>query len=167
MATATKIPLASVTLSANTASVTFGSISQSYTDLIIIANAQMTTNSDALRVQFNGDTGSNYSGTQLYGDGSNALSNRQTSQTGFRLSNGAPNSGSAYGPSISHIMSYSNTTTYKSALSRTGNGSSGNPYSGAFVCLWRSTAAITSLLIYPENGGNILSGSKIDIYGVL
>ena len=159
----TYVALATQTLGSAAASVTFSSISGSYTDLILVANAQTTTNQDALRAQFNSDTATNYSYTQLYGLGTSTGSNRGTSQTGVRLSNGAPNSGSEFGVSISHIMNYSNSTTYKSILSRTVS----SYITSSFVGLWRSTSAITSITVYPENGGNIFTGSSFTLYGIV
>jgi hypothetical protein len=159
----TYTPLATTTLGSNAASYTFSSISGSYTDLILVANAQTTTSQDALRAQFNSDTGTNYSYTQLYGNSGGASSNRGTSQTGVRISNGSPNSGSSFGISRTHFMNYSNATTYKSTVTRTDEAST---ITSAFVGLWRSTSAITSITIYPESGGNILTGSTFTLYGI-
>ena len=157
----TYTPIATTTLASAAASYTFSSISGSYTDLILVANAQTTTSQDALRAQFNSDTGTNYSYTQLYASTS-AASNRGTSQTGVRILNGATNSGSEYGIGTTHFLNYSNTTTYKSSLTRTNS----NYIASSFVGLWRSTAAITSITIYPESGGNILTGSSFTLYGI-
>ena len=157
----TYTPIAIQTLGSATASITFSSIPSTYTDLILISSAQTTTNQDALRAQFNSDTATNYSMTQIYASTA-AASNRQTSVTGARMLNGAPNSGSEFCIAINHIMNYSNSTTYKSIISRT----TSSYISSAFVSLWRSTAAITSIVLYPESGGNIFAGSTFTLYGI-
>ena len=166
MATATKIPLASVTLSAATSSITFSGISQSYTDLILVINAKGSSTSN-LRLQFNGDTGTNYSRTVLYGTGSAAGSGR--------VSNFASIAIDAYGQldtsnfnynSLTHIQSYNNTTTYKTTLTRANNASSGDG-TDATVGLWRSTAAVTSITVFTNDSGNFASGTTFNLYGVL
>ena len=48
--------------------VTFDNISANYTDLILIVNAASDTTNAFQYIQFNGDTGSNYSYTQMYGN---------------------------------------------------------------------------------------------------
>jgi hypothetical protein len=155
--------IATTTLGSAAASYTFSDIPQIYTNLILVANAQTTTSQDALRARFNSDTATNYSHTQLYGNSGGASSNRGTSQTGVRISNGSPNSGSSFGISRTNIMNYSNATTFKSTLSRTDEAST---ITSAFAGLWRSTAAITSITIYPENGGNIFANSSFTLYGI-
>ena len=65
----TLIPIQTYTLSATTASVTFSSISGAYTDLVLVCNSKLTTSNTQIRLQFNGDTASNYSTIILYGDG--------------------------------------------------------------------------------------------------
>ncbi|NBQ97859.1 MAG: hypothetical protein EBU12_06490, partial [Microbacteriaceae bacterium] len=53
--------IASTTLGSAASSVTFSSIAATYTDLVIVVQAAVTAGSIALRMQFNSDTGTNYS----------------------------------------------------------------------------------------------------------
>jgi len=57
----------SSTLTSATANVTFSSIPATYTDLLLIINAQsvQATTYDNVIIQFNADTGSNYSRTRI------------------------------------------------------------------------------------------------------
>ena len=73
--TATYEKVQSTTLSSTQSTVTFSSISGAYTDLVLVMGGSNSANSD-LRMRFNGDTGSNYSVTVLFGDGSAANSFR-------------------------------------------------------------------------------------------
>jgi len=61
-------PIATTTLSTATASVTFSSISGTYTDLRLVIFALGAT-SDYPYVEINSDTGTNYSKTVLYENG--------------------------------------------------------------------------------------------------
>ena len=81
MPTATKIPLASITLSSDSA-VTFSSISQSYTDLILVIGSATTDSSTTdIDIRLNGDNGGNYSGTGSAGSGGTGGGGSGTSQT--------------------------------------------------------------------------------------
>lgn len=154
----TYTPIASVTLSSTQSSVTFGGIPQTYTDLVyVIYNKSGGINSS---IRFNGDGGSNYSLTQLYGNGSAAASLRSSNVT-YGISGVIGNDATVVG----HIMNYSNTTTNKTLIAR-GN-AAGDTYIDACVTLWRSTSAITSITFYQNSGAiNWASGSTFTLYGV-
>jgi len=76
----TYTPIATTTLGSAQSSVTFNSFS-GYTDLVCVYSTYSTVAVADIVIQFNGDTGSNYSATLLFGDGSSAGSYQQTSQT--------------------------------------------------------------------------------------
>ena len=154
-------PISSTTLGSDTASVTFSSISGSYTDLVLIISAKNTGGSGYnLYGRFNSDTGTNYSTTYLGGNGSSAFSGRDSSQSQMRF--GFTNNSNMQ-PQIIHIQNYSNTTTNKTTLVR-GNDSGSGTY--AIVNLWRSTAAINTIYLYQELSANFVSGSTFTLYGV-
>jgi len=153
-------PIATTTLGSTTASVTFSSIAGTYTDLVIVCGSlKYVTGDDDAFVRFNGDTGSNYSWTQLNGNGATASSNRGSSTTGIRSINGM--STSNVGTTIINVQNYNNSTTYKTTLSR-----HSTDFAGAFVGLWRNTAAITSVTIVNLGAGGFASGSTFTLYGI-
>jgi hypothetical protein len=154
----TYTPIATTTLGSTTSTVTFNSFS-GYTDLIIISAAKSTGTTESIMLRFNGDSGNNYSFTYLFGTGSAAASGRQ-SNLSFSLGGFASQN---YQANIVHIMNYANTTTYKTSLERRNDASSQVFQS---VSLWRSTAAITSLTLQPENGQSFASGSTFTLYGI-
>jgi hypothetical protein len=156
--TATYEKIATTTVGSATASVTFSSIPGSYTDLVIVCNGTMASGEESLAIQFNSDTASNYSTTFMYTAGVTASGSRQSSQTKIYV--GRANT--ANSTSIFNIMNYSNTTTYKTTLAR-GNDSA---LVIAQCGLWRSTAAITSLVISSWGGYNFSTGHTLTIYGI-
>ena len=172
MAAATYTPIQSITLTTATATVTLGSggtISQAYTDLVLVSNIQGTTNDQGVYIQFNGDTTSKYSYTILLGTGSVASSQRLANSTYNVLAGynyGVASTGSTFTPSVAHIMNYSNASTYKTTLVRAApiNNASGWE-TETFVNLYRSTSAITSLSIYMSSG-NVAAGSTFTLYGI-
>jgi hypothetical protein len=162
---ATYEPLATTTLGSDTASVTFSSISGSYTDLILIIAAQNNTGVGYNNtLVFNSDTTSNYSFTRVTGNGSVAASARFTNQS-YAYGGFSNNTASVFALSINHIQNYSNATTYKNILTRTGDLSDGRV--AAYVSLWRkSPEAITSIKVEPEGSAIYKSGSTFSLYGI-
>jgi hypothetical protein len=79
----------------------------------------------------------------------------------FLDSNGSVNT-TVFNLSITHFMNYSNTTTYKTALVRGNNASSGVD---AIVNNWRNTAAITNIDVI-ANSSTFTSGSTFTLYGI-
>jgi hypothetical protein len=163
MATTTYVPIETYTLGSAASSVTFGSggtIPQTYTDLVIIGNTKNTANNgDEVGIRFNADTGSNYSRTRLYGNGSSATGDRSSNTNKGALQ---INSTSDFTPFIAHIQNYSNSTTYKTVISR-GNSTG---YASAYASLWRNTNAVTSITILPDSGTTFVAGSTFTLYGI-
>jgi hypothetical protein len=161
--TATYEKIATTTLGSNAANITFSSISSAYTDLVIILNGAFTT-AETIGVQFNSDTGSNYSSTILAGDGSSASSGRNTNQTGLTVGTNGYWTTSIIANSILNIQNYSNTTTNKTMLSRSNNTSVGLD---AIVGLWRNTAAINAIKLYGfYSGHSFITGTTATLYGI-
>lgn len=135
------------------ASVSFTSIPSTYTDLYVVFTG--TTGGGNTKLEYNGDTASNYSCTVLYGNGSSATSARysfawiyvipDTTQIMFRV----------------NIQNYSNTTTFKSSVSRADIASAST--TGA-VQLWRSTAAINRVDLIASGAGTFTG--TFTLYGI-
>jgi len=155
-------PIATTTTTGNAASVTFSAIAATYTDLVIITNGGSSTSAD-LHIQLNGDTATNYSRTVLTGNGSAASSSRQSAVNYIRVDNeGVLNTAFPNQNAIINIMNYSNATTFKTVISRANNAATGTD---ASVGLWRNTAAITSVVLFP-NVGTFTNGTTLTLYGI-
>jgi hypothetical protein len=159
-------PIATTTLGSAASSVTFSSISGSYTDLVLVISAASSTVDNFAYVQLNSDTtDSNYSWTSLYGTGSSAASGRGTK--GYI--NSFVGIGSDFNSTvITNFMNYSNSTTYKTLLSRSGRSTGGGSYLGTegLVTLWRNTAAITSIKVNAFSTYTFSTGSTFTLYGI-
>lgn len=147
---------------------TFSSIPQGYTDLVLIANTQFSSGgSQYIGVQVgNGsiDTSSVYSNTLMIGDGSTASSTRDANQTFMRLGAGTSTANN-FGILILNFQNYSNATTYKTVVVKDADVSQG--WAAASVGLWRGTSAIDQIRIISGGGNNIAAGSTFSIYGIL
>jgi hypothetical protein len=158
---ATYEPIATHTFSGSTNSVTFSSIPATYTDLRLVMAYNI--GSELVQARFNGDTASNYSCTNLYGNGTTASSNRRSNFTEARLGLEGVNTTSE-GVLTVDFMDYSNTTTYKTVLSRCNHAAQSV---NARVNLWRSTTAINTILISTLNASwNFTSGDTATLYGI-
>ena len=156
--------IASTTLSSASSLVTFSSIPGTYTDLVLVGSIQCDNTSFYIRC--NSDTTNKYSATLLSGDGSAASSERfsQTDLGGngiYTKGNTFPSS-SSFGIGIWNFLNYSNTTTYKTILSRVG---SAGLSTRAIVNLYASTSAITQLDIRPFSG-TMAAGTTFNLYGI-
>jgi hypothetical protein len=156
----TYTPIATTTLGSAAASYTFSSIPSTYTDLILITSGNIATASDrGLQFQVNGDTSGNYSLTYLDGNGSAASSGRGSNELNGSV--GLSSSASIVA-NVAHFMNYSNTTTYKTVLSR---GNNAGARVRAAVNLWRSTSAINSITIF-DTAYNLSAGFTATLYGI-
>jgi hypothetical protein len=161
--------LATVTLSASTASISFVGIPSGYKHLQLrgILRSPTGTNVGGGKVTFNSDTTSgNYTFHRLVGDGSSASA---YSQSGLdfilRCVNNSITAGT-FGASIVDILDYDNTNKYKTTRALTGaeiNGANG--VLGLYSQLWLNTAAITSITVTPSEA-NFSQYSQLALYGV-
>jgi hypothetical protein len=158
MPTPTYTPLATVTLGSSASSVTFSSIPATYRDLILIITGTTDSNSSFF-LQYNSDTGSNYSYVQMNGNGSTASSFSGTS-SGAEV-------GVVYGTvgnTITQIQDYSATDKHKTALSRSNTAAN---IVFASATRWANTAAITSVRAYYQTAANWQSGTTFNLFGVI
>jgi hypothetical protein len=157
----TYTPIASVTLGSTSSVITFSNLPQNYTDLVISAYVKRDTGSELdMLVRFNGDTGSNYSRTYIYGDGTTVGTGRETNQTGAKIV--YANSTNWSTPQI-HIMNYSNTNTFKTILQRQ---TLPLIVAAENIALWRNTSAINSVTITTNGNDNFAIGTIFQVYGV-
>lgn len=159
----TLTPIATNTLTAAAASVTFSNLPQTYTDLVLVVNP-LSAIADNVALQFNGDTGTNYSTSILWGNGSAAGSTRQSNTANPYMSYYA-STNTTQSNVIIQIMNYTNSTTNKTSLSRANNVATGCG-TDAITMLWRNTAAITSIVVKQVGGNNFSTGSTFNLYGV-
>jgi len=164
--------ISSNVLSSSAASVTFSAIPSTYTDLVL----RMSTRTDqagsfagAGYVRFNSDTATNYSVTELYGDGASALSARRTSATfgwwSYQGFNTAGTTSITFTNAELYIPSYTASQNKPLSGISAGETNATTAIMDATAGLWRNTAAITTILVAPDSG-NFVSGSSFYLYGI-
>ena len=166
--------IATVTASTTQSSLTFSSIPSTYAHLEIRGIARDTIADNGavnIKLQFNSDTGSNYTRHDLRGDGTNATGNGGTAQDSITLISGSMGdsaTASTFGASIITIADYASTTRNKTV--RAFCGSDANTASGNFLMslssgLWLNTAAITSITMLPGQTA-FKAGTTFALYGI-
>ncbi len=160
-------------LSGTSALITFSSIPSIYKSLRIVAVARGDTAAVSVetRMQFNGDTSAIYDTQVLAGQGSAATAAESLAQTYMKFGEcGAASAAAGNGGLFVAEIPYYTGTTFQKLVSIQNADSTGTATGSLInwprVCRWRSTAAITSISIFPATG-NFVSGSSFALYGVL
>ena len=164
--------IATVTVgSGGAANVEFTSIPGTYTHLQIRAIARTNYSggvNDGFRINFNADTGNNYSWHQLGGNGAVAFAQAgSTTGTIYAAYIASSNSGSnMFGASIIDILDYANTNKYKTLRNLTGLDRNGAGDLTLGSGLWQNTNAITSIKFTQWDGTSFNQYSHFALYGI-
>jgi len=159
--------------SGSQSSVTFSSIPGTYRDLLVVVTGRSTVsalNAD-VAIRFNGDTGSNYDHILQAQNNTGVAGGAAVTQTFGRMGwlVGATGPANLRSSGKITIYDYASTTFYKQWSSeeqylRQGT-TAGSVFAGSYVGDWRSTAAITSITVFPDSG-NFVDGTVATLYGV-
>ena len=162
----TYFPIATATASGSASSITFNSISQIYTDLLLVCNigyGSLGANTGYIQYQVgNGsvDTGNNYSYTYIKGDGSSATTGRAASAPYINVFPAVTGTNRVILNTF--FQNYSNSVTYKMAITRTNE----SIETFASTASWRGTSAIDTLKIFDFSGYNFSNDSTFTLYGI-
>ena len=167
----TYVKIATTTISSASSAVTFSNLPQNYTDLYLVLSvrANSAPTSFGTGIRFNGDTGTNYSFTNLRGDGAVAASSLQSNYSWLPLTDDVVAGGSTTIPTLGtmDIFSYAGSTN-KTELQTVSQDLNGSGTVQRAVGLWRNTAAITSITTFITSGASWYfgNGSTITLYGI-
>ena len=155
---------------------TKGSIPSSYDHLYLV----MSTRGDVatyflnINLTLNGDTGTNYSLTELYADHNTAPSSWNA--TGFAYanagldSNGASMLADTFGSHQVWIPHYSNTANFKQIMASgaAANNSATNSQWRTMIGanMWHDTSAVDQITLTPSTGDDFVQYSTFTLYGV-
>ena len=157
--------------SGGAANAQFTSIPATFTHLQIrsTARADNADPNNGFKIQFNSDTGSNYTRREIYSNGS-TLNAEGSASIGFAYADYAATGATAasllFGVSIIDILDYSNTNKQKTLKALSGNDRAGSGNLAIGSSLWVDTDAITSILIEPLSSANWVEHSHFALYGI-
>lgn len=155
--TPTHVLLNQVTLGVASSTVTFSNVPQGYGDLVLVINGTGTV-ADNQRARFNGDTGSNYVTVFARGTGSSTSSG---SGTDAQFTFGEIDN-SVVCTNTMQVFDYAQTDKHKAILQRS-NDTTNSVF--MYAGRWASTAAVTSISVYPASGSYNI-GNVFSLYGV-
>lgn len=165
------VQIAKTTLGAAAASISFTNIPPIYTNLLLVVMARgvLAAATDALRVQFNGDTAANYDYEWMRANATTVTAGEGVGQTSAYAGDIAAASASSNLPGTVTILipgylvtSFNKVWTSQGFL--TAGYGTGNFYSKSAGGAWRSGAAITRVDVF-AGGGNLDIGSVATLYG--
>lgn len=168
----TYLPIGSTLISSNTASITFSSISASYTDLIILLKAKGSGGSayDYLSIKVNGNS-SNYGNQVIAGITATAtVSGPSTFTTSWNrtyFADGGTTGGTEFSLLEFYLSQYTNGYAKAANSYYVMPNMSNNGVLGSTGMMWNATNAITSVVIQPLNGQSFIAGTRADLYGIL
>lgn len=156
MGTPTYIPLATITLGSSQQNVTFASIPGSFRDLVLTVQGGASQNSYC-GIQFNGDTGSNYTFVDTAYEGSVFSTSGTTTWIPQRFT-GTANSFAVY-----QIMDYAQNNSHKTVLVRNGRAAD-------FVYMaagrWANTSTINQIVVDVESTRTWNAGTIFSLYAI-
>jgi len=146
-------------------SISFNSIAGTYASLQIRMFGFDNGGGGRFAMQFNSDTGTNYTRHVLSGNGSTVGAAGNTLRTFCQLSSFYSNPSSTYGYGIiTDIHDYASSTKYKTVRTLSGQDLNGSGEITMYSNLWLNTNAITSITISTD--GTFSSGTTISLYGI-
>ena len=146
------------------ASITFSSIAASWTDLRVVLTATTTVAGQSTTINLNGDTATNYSYRYMRGNGTTATSLSSQGAGPVNIQGSANTSTTIPTLYSIDIFQYANTGMNKTFLYTTSEDQNGSGSVTNSVGLWRSTAAITSIVL--TSSGLFAIGTTAELIGV-
>jgi hypothetical protein len=160
--------IATATGTGSSGVITFTSIPSTYRHLQIRGFTKSTGGGSNWKVQFNSDTGSNYSNHYLESNGSSVSAGGEINQTGmnFYAATATSTASNVYAAMVMDILDYTSTNKAKTVKTLSGvdtNGGGNNDFNSG---LWYATPAAIATITITLNSGSFDTNSKIALYGV-
>lgn len=154
-------PIATTLLASGASSVTFSNIPQNYKHLQLrVINLRATA--DIMQIEFNSDTTvTNYYWHRLDGNGAGV-----SAVSGNKNLIGYVGTSTQAAANIIDILDYSNVYKFKTSRNLFGNDRNGSGIIALTSMLWSNTAAISSINLKCEAGGNFAQYSRFSLYGL-
>jgi hypothetical protein len=149
-----------------TNTITFSSIPQTYKHLQLRA-IYRGTGDPGINMYINGDSNhANYYAHSLYGDGANAAANAPASNPYIVYYPDATKTTNVFGAFVMDILDYTNTNKYRVSRNIWGYDANGTGNIALQSQLYKSTTAVTSIVLQNEYSLNLAQYSHFALYGI-
>ena len=153
--------------SGGSATMSFTSIPQTYTDLKIVfsgRSARTASSYDSLVVKFN-STATTYAARRLYGEGGSAGSDTVTTQQGAFSSNST--TANVFGSIEVYIPNYTSSNQKSTSSDSVAENNDSSAYGVQLIASkWDGTGAITQIDLSTGSGSNFMQYTTATLYGV-
>jgi hypothetical protein len=153
------------TLGSAQATITFSSIPATYKHLQLRILSKNSSDAYSIRAQFNSDTASNYTLHGLFGNGTSAGAFGFANQTSTEVGISADTTANVFGAAVADILDYADTNKFKTVRALTGYDKNGAGSVDLRSGLYRSTSAISTILL-SSAVGNFTQYSSFALYGI-
>jgi len=158
------IHIETIELASSAASITFSSIPQDYTDLVLAFAIRSDDNGFAA-LNINSST-SNFTGIGLQGNGSSASSFSRTDSF-FGYIQATTDTANTFGNGQIYISNYTASAAKSISIDVVTENNATGANQVIYAGLWNQTAAINSVGIEPLSAGvDFVAGSTISLYGI-
>ena len=147
------------TLASAQASITFSSIPQTFTDLYLLFSMRTSAASTNADIGLNGSY-ADFTVRSLFGDGSGV-----TSETTVRIV-GAVTDQTPFTNGSVYIPNYTSSVAKSISIDTVSEKNGTTAYQTIWAGLWNQTAAITSVSLKEDGGGNLAQYSSVSLYGI-
>ena len=150
------------------ASITFSSIPQTYTDLMLVYSVRADNTNvpySNTELQLNGSS-ANFSSRRMFGGGSGA-GESYTATNIAGLVSSANATSNTFGSTTLYLPNYTGSTNKSYSIESVSENNGTTAYQEIIAGLWSQTTAITSLTIKPESTRNFVAFSSATLYGIL
>jgi hypothetical protein len=172
MANETYTLIQKTTLNANAASITFSSIPQTFTDLVVKVSLKTTRTTDYVddfRLTFNGSsTGYSFKGLANY---NGTVRSDQNASAPYIYANAATASHASQTPntfcnSEIYVPNYTSANNKSVSIDSTTEQNGTQIWQNLQAALWSNSAAINSITLVPDVAANFVQYSSVSLYGV-
>jgi len=148
--------------SGGAANITFSSIPQTYTDLMLVVSVRQSTGGDGY-ISFNSST-SNFSRRDLYATGSSAASSSASDNYIGNIGD-STYTANTFSSNQIYIPNYAGNIAKSYSVESLNENNATVAYMRILAGLWDNTAAITSIALSPATG-NLIQHSSASLYGI-
>jgi hypothetical protein len=155
--------ISTTTLAVNTTTISFTSIPQTYTDVVVSCVGYGAGGGGSIVVKINSNSGSIYNTNYVYTDGSTIIGAKTGDLTSGCFMGRIMTSSTDLGGGYFHIMNYTSSSTFKTMI---GQSVAAAPITWFSIGNARSNTAVTRLDLTVESGYPFASGFQATIYGI-